>query len=150
MTARSYSWKFLFIYLHRDQSIVFFPLQHMHIVVQQIHHVYMPANEKEHQNEDIQTESEARLTLHITPALLFVWWEVDAIWEVISLRDNFHSLRTVVHDVRPRLHQKSLHKKFKEAMGKVVIVGCVEGFRSHCNNIIHTGDIDQKKNKNKK
>ena len=45
----------------------------MQIVVQQIHHVYMPANEKEHQNEDIQTESEARLTLHITPALLFVW-----------------------------------------------------------------------------
>lgn len=65
MTARSYSWKFWIIYLHRDQSIVIFPLQHVHIVVEQIHHVYVPANEKDYQNEDIKTESEAWLTLHI-------------------------------------------------------------------------------------
>ncbi len=77
-----------------------------------------------------------------TSFLPFVWWDIDAICKAVSLRDHFYFLWTVVDNISPRLSQKRL-QTLNDYMGKVVIIGCIEGVHSQCNNIVYTGKINQ-------
>lgn len=137
--------KFRNIYLHRHQCIVFFLLQHMHIVVKEIYHIYMSINKKQCDCEKIQTWSMNDRAWPCCRFLPFVWGDIDAICKVITLRHYFYILGAVVHNISPRLSEKRLHHSFGNLTGKVVIIGCKEAIHTNCNNIVHT----EKKRKNK-
>lgn len=124
-------------YLHRDQRVVFFPVQHANIVSKQIHHINVSKIIKE---KKVRQEYKCR-KCNICLVLLFVWRDIDSICKPISFRDHFHLLWAVVDNVGPGQKQKKLHVTFHELLGKVMVIGCIEGLRSHGNNIVYTGGI---------
>lgn len=122
-------------YLHRDQRVVFFPVQHVNIVGKQIHHINVS---EIIEKKKVRQEHKCN-KCNTCWVLLFVWWDIDSICHLISFRDHFDLLGAVVDNVGPGQKQKILQVMFHELLGKVMVIGCIEGLRSHGNNIVYTG-----------
>lgn len=77
--------------------------------------------------------------------LLFVWRDIDSICKVITFRDHSDLLWAVEDNIGPGQTQEGLHISFQKLLREVMIIGRVEGLRSHGHDIVHTGGIDGRK-----